>query len=73
MSSGFSTRSHPNQTAQLQRLALNLNFACRKFRHDTFLLANNKGTDQTTRMRRLDSAFVVRKLQTGFLALRHTL
>ena len=39
----------------------NRNFACVKFRHDTFKLKNNKGADQTVRMRRLVWAFVVRK------------
>ena len=38
-------------------------------RYDTFQIANNKGTDQSARMRRLACAFVFRKQQkTGFLA-----
>ena len=37
------------------------NFACSKFRYNTFQLANNKGTDQSARMRRLVCAFVVHK------------
>ena len=35
-------------------------FARSKSRYDTFQLANNKGVDQTARMRRLVSGFVVR-------------
>ena len=39
-----------------------LNSSCRcKSRYDSFHLANNKGADQTARMRRLVCAFVVRK------------
>ena len=49
----------------------NGNFACSKFRYDTFQKANNKDADQTARMRRLVCAFVVRKApKTGFLATR---
>ena len=40
------------------------------FTYDTFQKANNKGADQTARMRRLVCAFVVRNPpKTGFLAL----
>ena len=49
----------------------NCNFACSKFRYDTFHLANNTGADQTEHMRRLVCAFVVHKPpKTGFLASR---
>ena len=45
--------------------------ACSKFGYDTFQKANNKGADQTARMRRLVCAFVVRKPpKTGFFASR---
>ena len=37
----------------------------------TFQIVINKGADQTARMCRLVCAFVVRKQQSGFLALRH--
>ena len=47
------------------------NFACSKPRYDTFQKGNNEGADQTSRMRRLACACVIRKLQkTGFLASR---
>ena len=36
----------------------------------TVLIVNNKGADQTVRMRRLVCAFVVRKQQSQFLASR---
>ena len=39
----------------------NQNLACSKFRDDTFQNANNKGADQSARMRRLVWVFVVRK------------
>ena len=49
----------------------NLNFASNKFTYNTFQKANNKGTDQTARMRRLVCACVVCKPpKTGFLASR---
>ena len=49
----------------------NWNFTCSKFTYDTFQKANNKGADQTARMRRLVCACVVRKPpNTGFLASR---
>ena len=35
------------------------NFACSKPRYDTFQKANNKGADQTARMRRLVCAYVI--------------
>ena len=45
--------------------------ACSKLRYDTLQNANNKGADQTARMRRLVCACVVRKPpKTGFLASR---
>ena len=47
------------------------NFACSKPRYDTIKKVNNKGADQTARMRRLVCACVNRKPpKTGFLALR---
>ena len=39
----------------------NLNLACSMFRYYTFQNENNKGADQSIRMRRLVCAFVVRK------------
>ena len=49
----------------------NRNFACSKLRYGDFQTANNKGADQTARMRSLVCAFVVRKpRKTGFLATR---
>ena len=49
----------------------NWNFTCSKFTYDTFHKVNNKGADQTARMRRLVCACVVRKPpKTGFLAKR---
>ena len=47
------------------------NFARSEPRYNSFQYANNKGADQTARMRRLVCAFVVRKhTTTGFLATR---
>ena len=47
---------------------VNGNFACSKFRYDTFRKVNNKGTDPTGLMPRLVCTFVVPKPQkTGFL------
>ena len=61
---GVSYKARFNQPAQLQRLA-------RKLKYNSFQIANNKGADQTARMRRLVCAFVVRKPpKTDFLALR---
>ena len=52
----------------------NWNFTWIMSTYDTFQNANNKGADQTARMRRLVCAFVVHKPpKTGFLALRHNL
>ena len=52
----------------------NWNSICSKFTYDSFQKANNKGADQTVRMRRLVCACVVRKPpKTGFLATRHIL
>ena len=71
LSSGFPTKWDSNQLAQLQRLARKLKFAHREPRYDTFQKANNKGADQTARMRRLVCACVVCKPpKTGFLATR---
>ena len=47
------------------------NFACSMFRDVIFQNANNKGVDQSARMRRLVCAYVVHKPpNTGFLASR---
>ena len=71
LSPGFPTMRISKQSPQLPRLARKLKFACSKFRHDTFKYGNNKGADQTARMRRLVCAFVVCKPpKTGFLASR---
>ena len=73
LTSGFPTKRDSNKSPQLQRLTRKLKFACSKFRHDTFQKANNKGTDQSARMRRLVCAFVVCNPpppKTGFLASR---
>ena len=68
LSMGFPTKRDSNQSPQLQGLVRKLN-ACIKFRYDTFKKANNKGADQSARMRRLVCAFVVRKPpKTSFLA-----
>ena len=68
---GFLTKWYSNQPAQLQRLARNLKFHLIKSRSDTFQEANNKGADQSARMRRLVCAFFVGKLwKTGFHASR---
>ena len=49
----------------------NSDFTRSKFTNDNFQKANNKGADQTARMRRLVCACVVRKPpKTGFLASR---
>ena len=49
--------SDSNQSPRLQRIARNLNFVCNKFRYDTFQKVNDKGADQTARMRRLVCTF----------------
>ena len=49
----------------------NRNFTRGKFTYETYQKANNKGADQSARMRRLVCVCVVRKPpKTGFLALR---
>ena len=63
LSSWFPTRSYQNHPTQLQRLA------CSRFRYDTFLYANKKGTDQTAQV----CAFVVRKHQRQVFSSRPTL
>ena len=75
LSSGFLKNRDSNRSSELQRLARILKFCLKhKFRYATFQKANNKGADQTARMRRLVCACVVRKpLKTGFLASRPTL
>ena len=45
--SGLPTELDSKQSPLLRRLASNWNFACSKFRYDTFQLANHKGADQT--------------------------
>ena len=66
---GFLTKPVSNQSHQLQRLARKSS----KFTYDTFQKANNKGVDQSARMRRLVCACVVRKTpKTGFLTSRPT-
>ena len=73
LSSGFPTKWYSNQPAQLQRLARKSKYRllCSQSRYDTFQKANNKGADQTARMRRLVCAFVVCKPpNTGFLESR---
>ena len=53
------------------RLIARTPFAGSKPRYGTFQNANNKGGDQTARMRRLVCACVIREPpKTGFLALR---
>ena len=61
MSLGFLTKLDSNQSPQLERLARN--FDGSKFRYDTFQKVNNKGADQSARMRRLVCTFVVFNLQ----------
>ena len=71
LSSGFPKKRVTNKIPQLHRLARKLKFTCSKFTYDTFHKANNKGADQTARMRRLVCACVVRKPpMTVFLATR---
>ena len=52
---GVSTKRDSNQSPQLR------NFACSKFRFDTFQKAINKGADQSEWMHRLICAFVVQQ------------
>ena len=59
MGLGVLTRYASNWPAQLQRLARVLKFGYSK-RYYTIQEVNNKGADQTARMRRLICAFVVR-------------
>ena len=51
-----------NQSPQLHRLAKKWNFICSKITYDTLQRVDNKGADQTARMRRLVCACVVLKL-----------
>ena len=60
---------------RVMALDLSQNFVSAQYflesKNDTFQIANNKGPDQSERMRRLVCTFVVRKRQkAGFLALR---
>ena len=71
LSTGFTTNRVSNQAPQLQRLASELKFRYSKFTYGTFQKVNNKGADQTVRMRRLVCACVVCKPpKKGFLATR---
>ena len=71
LSSGFPPKRVPKHTPQLQRLARQLKFICSKSAYGTFIQANNKGADQTARMRRLVCVCVVcNSPKTGFLATR---
>ena len=72
LSSGFPTKLDSNQSPQLQRLARKCNFTYGKFRYDTYQKANNKGTDQSARMRRLVCAYVVRKHRRQIFSRPHT-
>ena len=56
----FPTRSHSTWPAQLQKLAWGLKFWLQKLETFYYLGCENKGADQTARMRRLICAFVVR-------------
>ena len=56
---GFETRKDTNRPAQSQKL-VSWNFEFRNERYYTIKAANNKGVDQTMRMRRLICTFVVR-------------
>ena len=60
LSCGFMTKRYSTQSPKLQRLARKLRFRCSKLRYGAFQRANNKGADQTARMRRLVCPFVVR-------------
>ena len=71
LSLGCPTKRVSNQSPQLQRLAKKLKLTCSKFTHDTFQRVNNKGADQTARMRRVVLAFLVcNPRKPGFLASR---
>ena len=61
LSSGLLTKRVSNQSLQLQRLVRKMKFTSSKLTYDTYLNVNNKGADQTARMRRLVCTFVVRK------------
>ena len=58
LSSGFATMSDSNQSAQLQKLARVLKFGYEPAHEKMYIMsyANNKGADQTARMRRSDCA-----------------
>ena len=71
LSLGFQTKQDKNKAPQLQRLARRLKFAWVKLRYGAFQKANNKEADQTARMCRLVSTFVVCKPpKTGLFATR---
>ena len=69
---GFLQSETQTSLLSYRDLLENWNFACSKFRYDTFQNANYNGADQSAQMRRLVCAFVVSKLpKTGFLTSRH--
>ena len=71
LTSGCPTKRVSNQSPQLQILARKSKFAHSKLRYGAFQTANNKGADQTARLRRLVCAFVMCKPpKTDFLATR---
>ena len=60
LSSGFSTRVDSNRSVQLKKLASVMKLQIQKLVILYYLGSDNKGADQTARMRRLICAFVVR-------------
>ena len=58
---GFGLRGTQTSLLSYRDWLENWNFACRKFKYDTFQKANNKGAYPTAQMRSLVYAFVVRK------------
>ena len=68
---GFQTWSFQTQPAQLQRLTRALKFNGSMFSYNSFQGKNNRGADQTVRVRRLVCALFVRMQTTpGFLTTR---
>ena len=67
---GVSNKASFKSVSSATETSLKLNFTGTKFTYDTFQKANNKGADQSARMRRLVCACVVCEPQkTGFLKL----
>ena len=60
LSSGFQQSEFQTSLLSHRDYLENWNFTCAKFTYDIFQKANNKGADQTARMRRLVCACVVR-------------